>query len=214
MSRLSNTVNVISNPTSRFVLVAEGESNGPWDSDGFRTYFDFEDDKFVRDNWTTRFACNMPGRKFCRPKDLTAEERATLARAKVQFAFELLAAQSDRSLPCSEMYYNFKNGLHITIKGGHLFRGVGELVSIRTKSFRLSPWNSASYNVIKVRTADGRVERANAKYATIDIPEEVIEKAAEKYAQEIIEEDGFNSNGIRYSRRQSIVDFVLRLFAE
>lgn len=199
--------------TPRFVLVAQGESNGPWDSDGFYTYFDFDQNTFVRDNWTTRFAYDGVQREHCRLSDLTDEERATVAKAMVEHAFHLLSGQTNRTISTEASWnQSFKDGIHVTVKGGRLFHGEGMLVAIETKKFYYNNWHSNSTTFAKIRTSDGRVERANVKYITIDITDDMIRQAAERFAQEIIEEDGFNSNIVRYSRRHGVVDFVLSLF--
>ena len=209
---LNNNLN-----NAKLVYITSGESNGRDDSDGFEAYADLSSGKVYFYQWTTRFSCNLQSPAHVRKDELTAAELDAYGKIVTDFALELLTAQSQKNTYCGNVKFGQFAGIPCTVTGGRKFRGEGELVGIKTsyytygRSYRFRGYEVENTKAI-IKTADGSIKEATAKYVHLDYSKIDLRGVAERFAGEIISEEGYNRNAVRYSNSKRVGDFVLEFF--
>ena len=195
------------------VLIVEGESNGRDDSDGFVTYYNVENGEIETDRWTTRAYCPFRGRDGVKAfRDLADEEKAIVHKAMANKALEIIKKQATSDYALTVKKDGNYNELPIVVNGGRLFKGKGLLTSIETSYYRYG-YNRESVNRRAfIKATDGDVKRANADYVKVDLDAIDLAEVADKFAFEILREDGYDGNIVRYSRSERLGDFVARMY--
>lgn len=195
------------------VLIVEGESNGRDDSDGFVTYYNVENGQIETDRWTTRAYCPFRGRDGVKEfMDLADEEKAIVHKKMAERALEILEKQAKNEWTLKISRDGNYKELPIVVSGGRLFKGKGLLTSIETSCYRYG-YNRESVNRRAfIKTDSGDVKRANADYVEVDLDAIDLAEVADKFAFEILREDGYDGNIVRYSTPKRLGDFVVRMY--
>ena len=212
----TTTSNIFAADTKNIVL-CQGESNGCDDSDGFITYFNTESGKVETDHWTTRFYCQSKRREGVKEfRDLSEEQQQVVCQAAAEKALEILQAQAKNDWQLIvEGNGSFKN-LPVIVEKGRLFKGKGLLFSIEEKTYSYYGYgyrrNVSTSRRAWITTENGDRAYANADNVRINLDAIDLHKVADKYAFDILREDGYNGNIVRYSSALRLSHFVVKTY--
>lgn len=213
------TLNEIKNANQvKLVHICCGESNGRDDSDGFKAYADLISKKVYFYQWTTRFGCDMRTPAHVMPTDLTPAELAAYKKIITDFAAEWLSSPNKQTGCGSEKHGTFI-GIPCIVDGGRKYRGEGELIGIATTYYTYGysrGWGRGRKEVentkATIKTPDGSVKEATAHFVKFDYSKIDLRSVAARFAVEIISEEGYNRNEVRYSNSKYAGDFVMKFF--
>ena len=203
--------------TPKLVLVAEGESNGRDDSDGFDMYVDLDTYEVIEDHWTTRFGCDKSQRPHCTWKDLTAEQSANVRKALEKKALEIIEQK------CKEMNYlssiskyvveccDYKE-VPVIVRKGNKFRGFGHLVRVESFEYGYGYYGqrAVSYRAI-IETDDDETHVANLENVEVVLGMIDMSILAKAQTFDILQDAAFDGNIVRYSEPLSIGSRIMRL---
>ena len=134
--------------------------------------------------------------------------------AMAEKSLEIIKKQATRDYALTISGDGSYNELPIIVDKGRLFKGKGLLTSIETSYYRYGYGhrNESVSRTAFIKTDSGNIKRANADYVKVDLNAIDLAEVARKFAFDILREDGYDGNIVRYSTPETLGDFVAKMY--